>query len=84
MKESIQFLPNSEGTVTKAKQEKYQEMTRSLLFSMVETRPDIIFAISIASQYTKNPSHLYIEAVKTILKYFKGFKDQGIVYRGGR
>lgn len=50
---------------------------------MVETRPDIAFATSVASRYAKNPSHLHIEAVKTILKYLKGSKDRGIVYGGG-
>ena len=53
------------------------------MFSMVETRPDIAFAISVTSRYAKNPSHLHIEAVKMILKYLKGSKDRGIVYGGG-
>lgn len=83
MKESPQLLPNNEGTTTEAEREKYQGMTGSLMFSMVETRPDVAFAISVASRYAKNPSHLHIEAVKTILKYLKGSKDQGIVYKGG-
>lgn len=55
-------------------------MTGSLIFSMVERRPDIAFATSIANCFTKNPSHTYIEIVKTILKYLKGMKKQGIVY----
>ena len=50
---------------------------------MVETRPDIAFATSVASRYAKNPSHLHIEVVKTILKYLKGSKDRGIVYGEG-
>lgn len=53
------------------------------MFFMVETWPDIAFAISVASRYSKNPSHLHIEAVKTILRYLMGSKDQGIVYKGG-
>ncbi len=83
MKESIKLLPNNEGTAAEAEGEKYQEITRSLMFSMVVTRPDIAFATSVASRYAKNPSHLHIEAVKTILKYLKGSQDRGIVY-GGR
>lgn len=57
-------------------------MTRLLMFSMFETRPDIAFAISIASRYAKNPSHQHTEAVKTILKYMKGSKHRGITYGG--
>ena len=83
MKKSTQLLPNNEETATVAEREKYQEMTGYLMFSMVETRPEIAFAIPVASRYAKNPSHLHIEAVKTILKYLKGSKNQGIVYGGG-
>lgn len=50
---------------------------------MVETRPDIAFTTSIASRYTKNLSHLYIKAVKKILRYLKSSKDWDIVYGGG-
>lgn len=50
---------------------------------MVETRSDIAFATSVASQYAKNLSYFYIEGVKTILKYLKSSKDRGIVYRRG-
>lgn len=58
-------------------------MNGSLMFSMVETRPDIAFATSVASDFAKNPSHLHSEAVKTILKYFKGPKNQAIVFELG-
>ncbi len=57
-------------------------MTGSLIFSMVETRPDIAFATSITSRYAKNPSHQHTEAVKTILRYMKGSKHRGITYGG--
>ena len=57
-------------------------MTGSITFSMVETRPDIAFATSVASRFAKNPSHQHTEAVKTILRYLKGSKDQGITYGG--
>ena len=57
-------------------------MTRSLMFSIVETRPDIAFAISIASRFAKNPGHQHIEDVKSILQYLKGSNKQGITYGG--
>ncbi len=34
---------------------------------MVETRPDIGFAISIASRFAKNSSHQHTEAVKKVI-----------------
>lgn len=49
-----------------------------LIFLIVETRPDIAFATLLASRFSKNLSYQYTEIVKTILKYLKGSKVQGI------
>lgn len=38
---------------------------------MVETWPDIAFAIAVTNYFAKNPSHVYIKAVKTIFCYLK-------------
>lgn len=57
-------------------------MTGSFMFSIVETRPDIIFATFIASSFAKNPDHQYTEVVKTILQYLKGSNKQRITYSG--
>lgn len=57
-------------------------MTGSLKLFMVETRPDIAFATSVASRFAKNPSHQHTEAVKTILRYLKGSRQRGITYGG--
>lgn len=55
-------------------------MTRSLMFFIIETRPNIAFSIIIAACFTKNPIHTHIKAVKTILCYFKGLIDCVIIY----
>lgn len=52
------------------------------MFSMVETRPDIIFSIAVAAHFAKNPSHVHIKAAKTILRYLKKSMDRGITYKG--
>ena len=57
-------------------------MIGSIMFSMVETRPDIAFATSVVSRFAKNPSHQHTEAVKTILRYLKGSRDRGITFGG--
>ena len=57
-------------------------MTGSIMFSMVETRPYIAFATSVASRFAKNPGHQHTEAVKTILRYLKGSRERGITYGG--
>lgn len=51
-------------------------MIGSIMFSMVETRPDVAFTTLVASCFAKNPGHQQIEVVKTILQYLKGTKDQ--------
>lgn len=65
MKEGALLLQRTDGKASTAEKEKYQGITGSLMFSMVETRPDIAFATSVASRFSKNPSHQHVEAVKT-------------------
>ena len=55
MKEAI-LLPNEGPEASQADRERYQGMTGSLMFSMVETRPDIAFATSVVSRFAKSPS----------------------------
>lgn len=52
------------------------------MFSMVETRLDIAFAMSVVSRFAKNPSRQHIEAVKTVMQYLKATKTMGIIYGG--
>lgn len=49
MKETL-LLPNEGNKATLAERERHQGMTESLMFSMVETRPDIAFPISVQGQ----------------------------------
>ena len=82
MKESSILQPRTESQATSAEKEIYQGMTGSIIFSMVETRPDIAFAISIVARFAKNPGCQYTEVVKTILRYLKGSGEQGITFCG--
>lgn len=43
-------------------------MTRFFIFLMVKIRPNIIFAILVASYFI---GHQYTKAIKTILQYLK-------------
>ena len=52
------------------------------MFSIVETRPNIAFATSVASHFAKNQGYQYTEIVKTILQYLKGLNKQKITYGG--
>ncbi len=75
--------PSNKGLkASQAKRERYQGMIGSLIFSIVETRPDITFATSVVSRFAKNPSHHHTEAVKTIMQYLKAICTLGITYGG--
>lgn len=82
MKESALLQQKTNEKASTSEKEQYQGMIGSLMFSMVETRPDIAFAISMASRYAKNASHQHAEVVKTILRYMKGSRQRGITHGG--
>ena len=54
MRESKPLLPRIDGKATPSERETYQKMTRSLIFSIVETRPNITFSNSVVSQFANN------------------------------
>ena len=54
------------------------------MFSIVKTRPHIIFSIEIASYFIKNPSYAHIKVIKTIFPYLKGSIDYNITQKDNR
>ena len=80
MKETALFQARTDGQASAAEKKRYQGMTGSIMFLMVETRPDIAFATSVASRFAKNPGSQHTEVVKTILQYLKGSRERGITY----
>lgn len=55
-------------------------MTGSLMFLIVKRRPEMAFGTSIINCYVKNLGYHPTNAVKTIMKYIKGSKQQEITY----
>ena len=76
IKEMFLFQAKTDSKTTACEKEIYQSMTSSIMFSMVETRPDIAFVISVISRFTKNPESQYTDIVKAILQYFKDFRNK--------
>lgn len=58
-------------------------MVGSLMYTMVETRPDIAFAVSVLSRYASNPTDTHIAAAKRVLQYLKKTPELGITYGKG-
>ena len=52
----------------------YRQMIGSLMYLM-NTRPDICFAVNTLSQFLKDPRHVHLIAVKHILRYLRGTVD---------
>ncbi len=71
MKENVILQMRTKGQASTAERERYQGMIGSIMFSMVETRPNVAFATSVTSRFAKNPGHQHMEVVKTILRDLK-------------
>ncbi len=59
----------------------YAKAIGSLMYVAIQTRPDIAFAVQHLSQYTLHPAQAHWATVKCILRYLKGTRDEGIVYK---
>lgn len=71
---------DQESTVELDGKVPYREAVGSLMFLAVATRPDIVFAVSVAAQALNMPFKADWEKVKRIFRYLKGTCDIGIVY----
>lgn len=59
----------------------YRSAVGALMYLMTGTRPDIAFAVSVASRNLENPTQSDVTQVKRILRYLRGTADAGIVYK---
>ena len=58
----------------------YWEAIGALLYASLGTRPDIIFAVQMLSQFSLKPSNEHWQGVKRIFHYLQGTKTLGITY----
>ena len=58
----------------------YANAVGSLMYAMVCTRPDILYAVGLVSRYMANPGRAHWFAVKGILRYLQGTLDIGLVF----
>lgn len=58
----------------------YRAVVGSLIYAMVGTRPDIAYAVGIASRFLDNPGLKHWNLVKRIMRYLKGTAHLGLVY----
>jgi hypothetical protein len=59
----------------------YKHIIRSLMYLM-NTRPDICFAVNTLSQFLVEPRHVHLVAAKRVMRYLKGTIDCDLSYDG--
>ena len=58
----------------------YSNAVGSLMYSMIGTRPDIAYGVSLVSRFMSKPSKDHWKTVKSLLRYLKGTVEVGLVY----
>lgn len=58
----------------------YRSLIGSLMYLAIGTRPDIAYAVSVASRFLENPTIVHERAAKRILRYIKKTLNFGILY----
>ena len=78
-------LPSSSTNSLLSKKliELYQSKVGSLLYLANQTRPDILFAVNMASRQTKAPTEADMVAVDRILQYVAGTPTMGLFFKSG-
>ena len=61
----------------------YREAVGCLMYAMIGTRPDIAYAVSVASRYLENPEIKHWVLVKRIFRYLKGTSNLCLMYQKG-
>lgn len=76
------LLPIKDKKAIITKKDYYQGIISSIMFSMIETRPNIAYIILVVSHFAKNLSNLHGKAIKTIFYDLKATKNIRTIYRG--
>ncbi len=63
-------------------QNSYASAIGSIMYAMLCTRLDVLYALSMTSWYQLDPGEQHWVAVRNILKYLRRTKDMFLVYGG--
>ncbi|KAJ0532496.1 putative RNA-directed DNA polymerase [Helianthus annuus] len=78
MTPGTQLTKTEEGDLVDATH--YRSLIGSLRY-LLHTRPDLCYPVSLLSRFMQEPKEQHLKAVKQILRYIKGTKEHGIIYR---
>ena len=78
---SLDMCPRSAEEKEKMSKVPYSSAIGSLIYAMMFTRPDISYAIGLASRFQSNPGIKHWLVVKRNLRYLKGKTDYVLFYQ---
>nr|GEV13901.1 ribonuclease H-like domain, reverse transcriptase, RNA-dependent DNA polymerase [Tanacetum cinerariifolium] len=58
----------------------YQSLIGSLRY-LLHTRPDLSYSVGLLSRFMQDPKDHHLKAVKQAIRYIKGTKEHGIIYK---
>ena len=70
----------SDADESRIDQRKYQKRIGSIMYAMIEIRPDLAFAIGKLNQYCQNFSIRHRTALDRVLRYLKKIVDLQFIY----
>jgi hypothetical protein len=73
------FLTNIALDVPADKQ-RYMEMTGTLMYAAISTRPDIAHAVHYLASNMQSPTARHIHAAERVLRYLAGTKEVGLIF----
>ncbi|KAK8590016.1 hypothetical protein V6N12_024402 [Hibiscus sabdariffa] len=79
---SKEMCPSTSQERERMSQIPYASAIGSIMYTMISTRPDLSYALSMTSRYQANPGEGHWVVVKNILKYLRRTKDVFLVYEG--
>ena len=74
-------LPQMDTSETDIKK-LYQRMVGKLMYAMIGTRLDIVFAVATLADFSTAPSAAHLAACKRVTRYLRGTSSHGILYGG--
>lgn len=72
--------PKDEKEKEEMKKIPYVNILGAVAYLAISTRPDIAYAVSVLSRFSKSPGPMHWNALKNLLRYLKGTKDYKLRY----
>lgn len=74
--------PMSEEETAKMLKKSFRQAVGSLMYQMIGSQPDLVFAVQDVSKYLANYEGAHWEAVKRCIRYLKATLDHGLEFSG--